>query len=156
MTAHAVGLHPPRRGGELPDQHNFRLHTAALVEGPARTEETRARLAHCVADTMRIPQADLDACETLSQQISQRAFNLVVAGQFKRGKSSVINALLGDSLLPTGVVPLTSIVTAVRYGPTLAARVIDADGREQPIAPKRSPTMSPNAATRTIPGGSGR
>ncbi|UWX57882.1 dynamin family protein [Chlorobaculum sp. MV4-Y] len=38
-------------------------------------------------------------------------------GQFKSGKSSLINSLIGEPLLPVGVVPLTSIVTCVKYGP---------------------------------------
>ena len=44
-------------------------------------------------------------------------FNLAVLGEFKRGKSTLVNALLDRDLLPTGVVPLTSVVTAVAAGP---------------------------------------
>jgi len=46
-------------------------------------------------------------------------FNLVVLGQFKRGKTTFLNALLGDEVLPTGVVPLTSIVTIITYAEQL-------------------------------------
>ena len=41
---------------------------------------------------------------------------VAVIGQFKRGKSSVSNALLGEEILPVGIVPVTSIVTRVIYG----------------------------------------
>lgn len=37
-------------------------------------------------------------------------------GQFKRGKSSLVNALVGRSVLPTGVAPVTSVATVVRHG----------------------------------------
>lgn len=43
-------------------------------------------------------------------------FTVVFAGRFNRGKSSLMNALLGMDRLPTGVVPLTSVITYVRYG----------------------------------------
>lgn len=43
-------------------------------------------------------------------------------GQFKRGKSTVINALVGQSILPTGVVPVTALPTVIRYGDEAAAR----------------------------------
>ncbi len=45
------------------------------------------------------------------EKLSQDVFNLVVLGEFKRGKTTFINALLGAELLPSAVVPLTSIVT---------------------------------------------
>ena len=38
-------------------------------------------------------------------------------GQFKRGKSTLINALIGENVLPTGTPPVTSVVTVVRHGP---------------------------------------
>ena len=55
--------------------------------------------------------------EALLSRLAEDRFNLVVIGEFKRGKSSLINAILGRALLPTGAIPLTSVVTAVRYGP---------------------------------------
>lgn len=53
---------------------------------------------------------------TLTQKLEENRFYLVVLGQFKRGKSTFINSLLGTPLLPTAIVPLTSIVTMISYG----------------------------------------
>ncbi|MGP1570283.1 MAG: dynamin family protein [Eubacteriales bacterium] len=39
-----------------------------------------------------------------------------VIGQFKRGKSTLVNALLGEEILPVGIVPVTSVVTKIEYG----------------------------------------
>lgn len=58
------------------------------------------------------------------EKLSQDEFNLVVLGEFKRGKTTFINALLGAELLPSAVVPLTSIVTVVRYGESVTAEVV--------------------------------
>lgn len=53
---------------------------------------------------------------TLRGKLASKTFQLVVLGQFKRGKTSFINALSGEDLLPTAVVPLTSIITILKYG----------------------------------------
>jgi len=52
----------------------------------------------------------------LKDKITNQEFNMVIMGQFKRGKSTFINALLGYEIVPTAIVPLTSVVTILRYG----------------------------------------
>jgi len=52
----------------------------------------------------------------LVTRLAEDRFTVVVAGRFNRGKSSLMNALLGLNRLPTGIVPLTSVITYVRYG----------------------------------------
>jgi small GTP-binding protein len=49
-------------------------------------------------------------------RLAEDRFNLVVVGRFNRGKTSLMNVLLGTDRLPTGIVPLTSVITAVSYG----------------------------------------
>lgn len=57
--------------------------------------------------------------ETLKNSISQLndLFLLVVVGEFNSGKSSFLNALLGDKYLDDGVTPTTSKIDTLRYGP---------------------------------------
>jgi len=74
-------------------------------------------------------------CEELREKIENNVFNLVVLGQFKRGKTSLINALLGAEILPTAVVPLTSIATILKYGEMLNINVHFNDGRVTKIEP---------------------
>jgi GTPase Era involved in 16S rRNA processing len=59
----------------------------------------------------------------LLDRLSEGRFHLAVLGQFKRGKSTLLNALLGESLLPTAVIPLTAIPTFVRFANERSARV---------------------------------
>ena len=68
-------------------------------------------------------------------RVAEDRFNLVVLGEFKRGKSTLINALLGRNILPTGVVPLTSVVTTISAGDRDRLRVHFTDGtvRERPL-----------------------
>lgn len=72
-------------------------------------------------------------CEELRKKIETNIFNLVVLGQFKRGKTSLINALLGAEILPVAVVPLTSIATVLKYGEVLEIKVFFADGSSQEV-----------------------
>ena len=58
-----------------------------------------------------------DACQDLIVRLAEDRFTLAVVGQFKRGKSSLMNAVIGRDLLPTGALPLTSAITVLRYGP---------------------------------------
>jgi small GTP-binding protein len=44
-------------------------------------------------------------------------FLLVIAGEFNSGKSSFINALLGETVQAEGVTPTTDQITLLRYGP---------------------------------------
>lgn len=83
----------------------------------------RATLEAALAEIAAIPGIDATALAAIRTKFAEHAFNLVVAGEFKRGKSTLINALIGAELLPTGVVPLTSVVTLLRHGDVAAARV---------------------------------
>jgi GTP-binding protein EngB required for normal cell division len=56
-------------------------------------------------------------------RLAEDRFNLVVAGRFNRGKSSLMNAILGMDRLPAGIVPLTSVITTVSYGTKEKARI---------------------------------
>ncbi len=50
----------------------------------------------------------------LLERLMEERFHLAVLGQFKRGKSTFLNALLGEHILPSSVVPLTAIPTFIR------------------------------------------
>jgi GTP-binding protein EngB required for normal cell division len=59
-----------------------------------------------------------ERCQALVVQLAEDRFNLAVVGQFKRGKSTLMNAVLGCDLLPAGLLPLTSAITTLCYGST--------------------------------------
>jgi hypothetical protein len=66
----------------------------------------------------------------LRERLIDERLQLAVLGQFKRGKSTFLNALLGAPLLPTGVVPLTAVATFIRWGPEPSVRVSFKDERQ--------------------------
>jgi hypothetical protein len=93
----------------------------------------RVEIDACLRAAADLPGIDTATCRWLSRKLSEQVFNLVAAGQFKRGKSTVINALLGEPLLPAGVVPLTSVITVIQSGASSAAYATLRSGQERPI-----------------------
>jgi small GTP-binding protein len=76
--------------------------------------------------------SDAAARETLAglrDRLEAGRLRVLVVGEAKRGKSTLVNALLGREILPAGVTPLTAVATTVTYGTPELARVAFLDGR---------------------------
>jgi len=65
-----------------------------------------------------VGEREAEECRQWLVKLAEDRFTLAVAGQFKRGKSSLMNAIIGRDILPTGILPLTSVITVLKYGPT--------------------------------------
>ncbi|MGH3213437.1 MAG: dynamin family protein [Trebonia sp.] len=74
---------------------------------------------------------DREQIAALRDRLDAARLRVLVAGEAKRGKSTLINALLGRAVLPAGVTPLTAVATTVRYGDDPHAEVRFADGHEE-------------------------
>lgn len=59
---------------------------------------------------------DIEDITKASQALRNSVFRLLVLGDMKRGKSTFLNALIGENLLPSDVNPCTAILTILRYG----------------------------------------
>lgn len=71
-------------------------------------------------------QRQIEVCEGLLSQ--DPLIDIAVLGQFKAGKSSFLNSLVGKTLLAVGVIPVTSVITRLAYGPREKATVTHFDG----------------------------
>ena len=81
-----------------------------------------ARLAEIAAG---LGEAALSAdLQQLVTRIEEGRFFVACVGEFKRGKSTLLDAFVGEQILPTGVVPVTAVPTVLRYGNTRTARVL--------------------------------
>jgi GTPase SAR1 family protein len=80
------------------------------------------------AEPVRLRLADL------RQRVEQDRFQIAVVGQFKRGKTSVVNALLHRNVLPVDALPFTSVLTVLKYGDEQGAEVIFRSGELVRIA----------------------
>jgi len=70
----------------------------------------------------------------LAARVAEGRFYVACVGQFKRGKSTLLNALVGHEVVPTGFVPVTAVPTVIRFGAVLHARVRMRDGSWRDIA----------------------
>jgi GTP-binding protein EngB required for normal cell division len=86
---------------------------------------------------------DREQIAALRDRLDAARLRVLVAGEAKRGKSTLINALLGRAVLPAGVTPLTAVATTVRYGGDPHAEVRFADGHEE----KQPVTALPDLVT---------
>ncbi|MFZ0929008.1 MAG: dynamin family protein [Syntrophobacteraceae bacterium] len=93
----------------------------------------RERIFEVIEKMLDLGLQDRDSCLEMKGKLETNTFNLVVVGQFKRGKTCLINALLGADILPVSVLPLTSIVTIVVYSETVAVKVFFKNGKKVDI-----------------------
>ena len=61
-------------------------------------------------------ESEKKTCANDSDSMERETFKVLVVGEFKRGKSTFINALLGDKILPSYASPCTAIINEVKYG----------------------------------------
>ncbi len=89
---------------------------AAVGEILARA---KASIAHPSAALAR----RLQKLDDLQDRLDEGLLRVAALGQFKRGKSTLLNALLGAPLLPMGVTPVTALPTFIRAGDRPRVRV---------------------------------
>jgi GTP-binding protein EngB required for normal cell division len=74
---------------------------------------------------------EIEACQNLLRQ--DQLIEVAVLGQFKAGKSSFLNSLIGKPVLPVGVVPVTTTITRLQYGKRGKATVRHYDGKQNEV-----------------------
>jgi signal recognition particle receptor subunit beta len=99
----------------------------------AERDRLRQALAGLAELATERESAAADSARALDAKLAENRFNVVVFGEFKRGKTTFVNALLGAEMLPAAVVPLTSIVTAVTWGDEVRAHISYVGGREEDV-----------------------
>jgi small GTP-binding protein len=80
----------------------------------------------------------IQACASLAQE---GEIDIAVLGQFKSGKSSLLNTLLGQQLFPVGVLPVTAVITRVTAGRERQIRVTHIDGSAEFADPETLSTF---------------
>lgn len=107
-----------------------------LETAPAPREADAAGAILRLAALARELRADRIVREAgdLAARVSEGRFYVACIGQSKRGKSTLINALIGEAALPAGIVPVTAVPTVVRLGDQRRARIQGSDGSWREIA----------------------
>ncbi len=96
----------------------------------AQVRSTMAQYLQQLAHALQVVEADgiqasgklglereIEDLTCASHNLAQGVFRLLVLGDMKRGKSTFLNALMGENLLPSDVNPCTALLTILRYGP---------------------------------------
>lgn len=76
------------------------------------------------------PSSELVDRLNLVSSLNYEPLLVAIVGQFSSGKSSFLNAILEDDILPTGVVPVTAKPTYIKYAPNKMLKALFNDGRE--------------------------
>lgn len=79
------------------------------------------RIYHCLSNiksTLEIYPTQkkiVQEIEDLLEQLSSNKYRVAVIGEFNRGKSSLVNSLLGIEVLPTAILPTTAVINRIVY-----------------------------------------
>ncbi len=95
----------------------------------------RARVAIPAAQKLMLElgkPALAERLEQLAKDLSRERFTVAVVGEFSRGKSTLINRLLGRPLLPVGNMPTTAVLTHIRASNKELMLYVDEKGRKSP------------------------
>lgn len=90
-------------------------------------------LQDCV-DQSFIPATLTQNLEKISQKLQSQSFRVAVVGEFSKGKSTLLNALLGEEIQPTRAIPCSGTVTVLRHGTQKRVICRYDDGREEIIS----------------------
>lgn len=74
-----------------------------------------------------------DSLKTSREHMKNRVFSVGVMGEFRRGKSTVINALLGRDIVPSDIVPTSATLNYIRWDAAPRADIIFKDGTSKEV-----------------------
>ena len=98
---------------------------------------TRFEQLATVAEGVGMTTLARDIRTTRIPKIEAERFHLVVLGEFNHGKSTFVNALLGQDILPTGITPTTASINHVVWAANPTARVMLLTGESQYLDPNQ-------------------
>ena len=121
------------------------MKTDNFLQDLERVAQVRSQVASCLgkmANTLKEAESagkdssgelglatEIEDLTLASQNLRQGVFRLLVLGDMKRGKSTFLNALIGENLLPSDVNPCTALLTVLRYGSRKQVTIYFKDGK---------------------------
>ncbi|MEH2262738.1 dynamin family protein [Nostoc sp.] len=125
----------------------------------AKFQENRKKLETCCDQIYQIvkdcnersflPYSLMEDIEKVSKKIKLQRFRLAVVGEFSKGKSTLLNALLGEEIQPVREIPCSGAVTVLKYGTQKRIICRYQNGTEEEISFEEyqiKATISENAA----------
>jgi replication fork clamp-binding protein CrfC len=124
---------------------NYQVGTDQFINDLERVSQVRSEISIClskIADIINQAELsgdsssgklslarDIEDITAASKNLRNGVFRLLVLGDMKRGKSTFLNALIGENLLPSDVNPCTAVLTILRYGPEKKVTIHFNDGK---------------------------
>ena len=121
-------MHEYNSSSTVQDYGSLPTETSVCMDGASRL----LRLGRLAQELRAEPVAE--EARELAARVSEGRFYVACVGQFKRGKSTLLNALVGDAVVPTGFIPVTAVPTVIRFGEAIHARVRMRDASWRDIA----------------------
>ena len=135
---------------EKPKQQKNQKHSVSSYQELKKFHEYQQQLLDAVCDKGKLYLTLRDGSDRnvlspnlpeevtkISRKLESQRFRVAVVGEFSKGKSTLLNALLGEEIQPVRDIPCSGTVTVLTYG--LQQRVICkyTDGREEEISPEQ-------------------
>ncbi len=86
-----------------------------------------------ISDEIELSESFRNNLERMEHIVASEMFKVMVIGSFSRGKSTLINALLGEKILPAKLTPTTAVITILKYGPTPRAILYYKEKLDEPV-----------------------
>ena len=81
-----------------------------------------------------LPNSFIEDVGKISHKIQSQRFRVAVVGEFSQGKSTLLNALLGEEVQPVRAIPCSGTITILRYGQRKQVICRYKDGRQEEIS----------------------
>ncbi|MGD1713858.1 dynamin family protein [Dapis sp. BLCC M172] len=145
-----------------------KIEAENFIQDLAKVAEVRANVAHSLgkmSETLETAELagkktsgelglarEIEDIKVASKNLRDGVFRLMVLGDMKRGKSTFLNALIGENILPSDVNPCTALLTILRYGTQKKVTIYFNDGKSPEDLDvkvfKRNYTIDPAEAKR--------
>lgn len=132
----------PEADAHVREKEEEKKNTTPATEAPHKSVSIPRK----IQLSMPLLQSVKDACLQLEQigfkglandmaalyrMAVNKRFTVAFVGEFNRGKSTLINRLIGNDILPVGILPTTAILTRIVYGKEPALTVCQRDGKRE-------------------------
>lgn len=104
------------------------MNTAVFKETISKLDEQLDKLLE-IAESTGTQQDVVEKIKTLKEKNHSKNFKVLVMGEFSAGKSTMINALIGEPILPERALTATAIITEIKYGAEKKAVIYPVKGR---------------------------
>jgi small GTP-binding protein len=130
----------PVLNSELQKKPESRLHTEKRIAPAPEVKKEKIRfidselkeLIEAVGEQCRQQKQTglLSEVDMIRKYVQSVKFTVTVVGEFSRGKSTLINQLIGNEIMPVGNLPTTAMLTKITYNDTPVLVHINEKGRK--------------------------